>query len=55
METTQSHFLKPFSVGSGVVNEIAFSSMAASGLLGFFYRNLGCGKTGKVFLKTNRI
>ena len=51
--TTQSHFLDEFTTsGTGVKHRTVMSGVAAPGLLGFFYRNLGSSSTGSAFLKS---
>ena len=49
--TTKSHFLDEFTTSdTGVKHRITISDVEASGLLGFFYRNLGRSNTGNAFL-----
>ena len=53
--TTKSHFLDEFSTsGTGVKHRTVMSGVEASGLLGFFYRNLGSSNTGSAFLQSYR-
>ena len=51
--TTKSHFLDEFTTSdTGVKHRTVISGVEASGLLGFFYRNLGSSNTGRAFLES---
>jgi carbon monoxide dehydrogenase subunit G len=51
--TTKSHFLDEFTAsGTGVKHRTVMSSVEASGVLGFFYRNLGKSSIGNAFLNS---
>ncbi len=51
--TTTSHFLDEFTTsGAGVKHRMVMTDVEASGLLGFFYRNLGSSRTGRAFLES---
>lgn len=51
--TTKSHFLDEFSTtNGGITHRLIISDVNASGLLGFFYRNLGSGSIGNAFLES---
>ena len=51
--TATSHFLDEFTAsGTGVKHRIVMTDVEASGLLGFFYRNLGSSRMGRAFLES---
>jgi hypothetical protein len=53
MITTRSHFLDEFTTSdTGVKHRTFISGVKTSGLLGFFYRNLGSSNAGGAFLKS---
>ncbi len=49
--TAKSHFVHEFTTSDSLVmHHMVVSDVEASGLLGFFYRNLGSSNTGNAFL-----
>ncbi len=49
--TAKSHFSDEFTTsGTGVTHRAVISDVEAPGLLGFFYRTFGSGRTGKAYL-----
>jgi hypothetical protein len=53
--TTTSHFSETYATGAtGVTYRLVMRDVAASGLLGFFYRRFGSSRTGNAFLQATK-